>query len=70
LYFKSDAFEGCSELKISGNISWSAKAFAEDRFVIGPAAEKAFWETDKASVFTDRGPCKISADTLDYVWFC
>ncbi|KAK5114552.1 hypothetical protein LTR62_002487 [Meristemomyces frigidus] len=56
LYFKSDAFEGCSKVDISGNLSHSAKTFAEDRFVIGPVAGKAFWETGEASVFTDRGP--------------
>ncbi|SMQ51974.1 unnamed protein product [Zymoseptoria tritici ST99CH_1A5] len=56
LYFKSDAFEGCSEVDLSANLPYSTKMYAKDRFVIGPVAEKAFWETGDASSFNDRGP--------------
>nr|POF05967.1 altered inheritance of mitochondria protein 9, mitochondrial [Quercus suber] len=60
LYLKSDAFEGCSNVEVSGDLTVSTKTYAEDRFVIGPVAEKSFWETDKS----DRGPW---SDAQSYV---
>lgn len=60
LYFRSDASEGCSNVEVHGDLPSSARSIAADRFVIGPVADQAFWETTQIPLFTDRGPCEFT----------
>ncbi|EME87090.1 uncharacterized protein MYCFIDRAFT_152052 [Pseudocercospora fijiensis CIRAD86] len=64
IYYRSDAFEGCSTFEVSGDLPQSAKTYAEDRFAIGPVAESALWETESSSSFADRGPWLNAQDYL------
>jgi len=56
LYFASDAFTGCERAKVSNQIP--GKDEIEDRFVIGPVIDEAFWNKERATMDIDRGPCR------------
>ncbi|KAI7710514.1 hypothetical protein KC353_g9655 [Hortaea werneckii] len=56
LYYKSDAVGYSTNIDINGSLPPSAKRYAEDRFVIGPLAEKSFWEPEQIDSAIDRGP--------------
>ncbi|KAI7087692.1 hypothetical protein KC356_g3914 [Hortaea werneckii] len=53
---KSDAAGYSASIDIRGSLPLSAKTYAEDRFIIGPLAEKAFWEPTHADFAIDHGP--------------
>ncbi|KAI7542419.1 hypothetical protein KC331_g7991 [Hortaea werneckii] len=53
---KSDAAKYSTCIDIHGSLPPSAKAYAEDRFVIGPLAEKSFWEPGHSDFAIDHGP--------------
>jgi hypothetical protein len=59
LYFKLDAFAGCSNFEVSGALPQSAKTYAEDNFVIGPIADKEASDPGEASMPALHGPCKF-----------
>ncbi|KAI6858144.1 hypothetical protein KC323_g7118 [Hortaea werneckii] len=56
LYYKSDTAGYSSSIDIDGSLPPSAKTYAEDRFVVGPLAERSFWEPEHAGPAIDRGP--------------
>lgn len=56
LYFKSNAIEGCLGVELAGQLSDAARAYAEERFAIGPVAERSFWRPGTTSALIDRGP--------------
>jgi hypothetical protein len=59
LYFTNDAFSGCEKAKIMGEVPLSLKKVVEDRFVIGPVADRAFYHRERESMAIDRGPCEF-----------
>ncbi|RMX77729.1 hypothetical protein D0869_09650 [Hortaea werneckii] len=56
LYNKSDAAEYSTNIDIDGSFAPSTKKYAENRFVIGPLAEKSFWQLEQTHSAVDRGP--------------
>jgi len=54
--YKSNAARCSSSIHMHGSLSPSATTYAEDRFVIGPLAEKTFWEPGHAVQAIDHGP--------------
>ncbi|KAI7206538.1 hypothetical protein KC343_g10570 [Hortaea werneckii] len=56
LYYKSDAAGYSSSIDIDGSLPPSAKMYAKYRFVVGPLAERSFWEPEHAGPAIDRGP--------------
>jgi hypothetical protein len=59
LYFKDDAFPGCENAEVIGEVPDSIKKVVEDRFVIGPVVDQGFWHRERASMSINRGPCEI-----------
>ncbi|OBT42111.1 hypothetical protein VE00_06510 [Pseudogymnoascus sp. WSF 3629] len=64
IYFTKDSFAGCETAEISGDISPELKKEAEERFVIGPVVDHAFWRKERASIPIERGPWKTAHDYL------
>ena len=60
LYYATDAFPGCENVEINGNILQSERAEAERRFVIGPVVDTTFWDQGRAGMDVDRGPCELN----------
>ncbi|KAI7236741.1 hypothetical protein KC330_g3579 [Hortaea werneckii] len=56
LYNKSDAAGYSTNIDIDGSFAPSTKKYAENRFVIGPLAEKSFWQLEQTHSAIDRGP--------------
>ncbi|OBT78357.1 hypothetical protein VF21_02169 [Pseudogymnoascus sp. 05NY08] len=61
-FFRS--FAGCERAEVSGDISAEPKKEAEERFVIGPVVDHAFWRKERASIPIERGPWKTAHDYL------
>lgn len=67
LYLASDAFPGCVEARIIGEVPKLLKQVVATRFVIGPVADREFWREERATMSVDRGPCQytFSVPVLD-----
>ncbi|ELR06647.1 hypothetical protein GMDG_00264 [Pseudogymnoascus destructans 20631-21] len=50
IYFTKDSFPGCERADVSGDISVELKREAEERFVIGPVLDHAFWRKERPSI--------------------
>ncbi|KAI1427543.1 kinase-like domain-containing protein [Xylaria sp. FL1777] len=64
LYFAHHGFPGCVKAQVEGNASTSLAAEVEDRYVIGPVADRDFWDGERKTMAIDRGPWKRPQDYL------
>ncbi|RYP57608.1 hypothetical protein DL769_009386 [Monosporascus sp. CRB-8-3] len=64
LYFAHHGFPGCVEARAEGDLPASLCAEIERRYVVGPVADRDFWEGERKSMAIDRGPWKRHQDYL------
>ncbi|KAI1821833.1 kinase-like domain-containing protein [Xylaria intraflava] len=64
LYFAQHSFPGCVQARVAGDSSTSHIAEIESRYVIGPVADRDFWDGERKNLCIDRGPWKRAQDYL------
>ena len=69
LYSANDTFEGCEKAEIQGEVPDQLRTDVSSRFLIGPVAERDFWNQERASMAIDRGPCMLSYSSTIVVSF-
>ncbi|KAE8355998.1 kinase-like domain-containing protein [Aspergillus coremiiformis] len=62
LYYASEAIPGAAAAEVVGDLPAEVKNAVMRRFAIGPAAERAFWNRERAVMNIDRGPWKRPQD--------
>ncbi|KAL3473127.1 kinase-like domain-containing protein [Aspergillus californicus] len=62
LYYASETIPGASAAEVVGNVSADVKNTVMHRFAIGPVAERAYWNKERAAMNIDRGPWKHPQD--------
>ena len=59
IYFARDEFPGCKPAEVVGEVPTEIRDEVKTRFVIGPTAQREFWEKERSHMLIDRGPCKL-----------
>ncbi|EEQ34143.1 Phosphotransferase enzyme [Microsporum canis] len=67
LYFAKDTFPGCQTAEISGDIAQEIKDDVNIRFIIGPSAQREFWQKERAEMSLDRGPWKSAREYIEAI---
>jgi hypothetical protein len=60
LYFANELIQGAAAADIRGIVPEETRKAVQDRFIIGPVAERGYWTKERASMRLDRGPCKLT----------
>ncbi|KAF4228720.1 hypothetical protein CNMCM6805_001903 [Aspergillus fumigatiaffinis] len=59
LYFANELIQGAAAADIRGIVPEETRKAVQDRFIIGPVAERGYWTKERASMRLDRGPWEM-----------
>ena len=58
LYYADENINGVLPAIVTSDVPTETQKDVRNRFVIGPAVERSFWNKERSVMAIDRGPCK------------